>query len=153
MKKLITWSIPLKAFASMIFAGILVLYMVSGVAYTTFTGAEFDYAIPFAFIIQGAVLSMLISVLWSVFLSDTLIKKWRFALRITLFAVSLLPLLVLCVLTFMTIPADWTLPWLLALGGIAKFVIFLAFLHEYHYKKTGDSYTRALHQYLERARQ
>jgi len=150
MKKLIQLSIPLKAFASMIFAGILVLYMVSGVAYTTFTGADFDYAIPFAFIIQGAVLSMLISVLWSVFLDDVLIKRWRFAVRLTLFAVSLLPLMALCFFTFMTIPADWTVPWLLALAGISKFVIFLAFLHEYHYKKTGERYTQALQQYLQR---
>ena len=152
MKKLINLSIPLKAFASMIFAGILVLYMVSGVAYTTFTGAYFDYAIPFAFVIQGAVLSMLISVLWGIFLSDVLIKKWRFALRLTLFAASLLPLLALCFFTFMTIPADWTVPWLLALAGIAKFVIFLALLHEWHYKKTGARYTQALQQYLQQTR-
>ncbi|MCL2363762.1 MAG: hypothetical protein FWC71_03760 [Defluviitaleaceae bacterium] len=153
MKKLIEFSIPLKAFAAMILAGILVLYMVSGVAYTLLTDADFEYSIPFAFVIQGAVLSMLISVLWGVFLSDVLIKKWRFALRITLFAASLLPLLALCFFVFMTIPADWTLPWLLALGGIVKFVIFLAFLHEWNYKKTGERYTQALQQYVQRTQQ
>jgi len=147
MKKLVALSIPLKAFASMIFAGIIILYMVSGFAYTTITGNAFDYAIPFAFVIQGALLSTIISLLWGVFLSDVIIKKWRFAKRCIMFMLSLILFLALCFFTFLAIPADWTMPWFIALLAVSVFVVILAILSETYFRKTGEHYTQVLKAY------
>ncbi|MCL2387667.1 MAG: hypothetical protein FWC89_09005 [Defluviitaleaceae bacterium] len=151
MKKLVTLSVPIKAFASMIFAGIMVLYMVSGVAYSIITGEAFEYAIPFVFVVQSALLSTIISALWSVFLGGTVIKKWRFTKRLIMFKLSLILLLALCFFTFLAIPADWTMPWFISILAVSVFVVILAMLSEVYFKKTGERYTEALKQYKERA--
>ena len=150
MKKLITVSVPIKAFASMLFAGIMVLYMVSGVAYNIITGEAFEYAIPFVFVIQAVLLSTVISALWTVFLGDTMIKKWRFTKRLIMFKLSLLLLLALCFFTFLAIPANWTIPWFVSILAVSVFVVILALLSEVYFKKTGERYTEALKQYKER---
>ena len=150
MRTLIALSVPVKAFASMIFSGTMILYMVSGFMYTTITGEVFDYAIPFVFVAQGAILSMVISILWGIFLSDVLIKKWRFAKRCIMFKLSLIPLLALCFFTFLAIPMEWTIPWFIAVVVVSIFVVVLAVLSEIYYKKTGAHYTEALKQYKER---
>ncbi|MCL2356087.1 MAG: hypothetical protein FWC70_02850 [Defluviitaleaceae bacterium] len=150
MKKLITLSVPIKAFASMIFAGIMVLYMVSGVAYNVITGEALEYAIPFAFVVQVALLSTIISVLWNVFTGDTVIKNRRFAKRLIMFTLSLLPVLALCFFTFLAIPAGWTMPWFISVLAVSVFVVILAILSEIYFKKTGERYTEALNKYKQK---
>jgi hypothetical protein len=51
-KKLVDFVMPLKMFASAIFAGIIILYMVSGVAYALITGEAFEFSVPFVFVFQ-----------------------------------------------------------------------------------------------------
>ena len=147
MKKLMDFVVPLKAFAAMLFAGLMILYMVSGVAYSFLLGEAFDYAIPFIFVLQGLGLSMVISILWGVFISDTLIKKWRFVRRCIAFKLSIIPFLALCFFTFLAIPTDWTIPWFIAILAVSVFAVVLAMASEVYFKKTGERYTAALNQY------
>ncbi|MCL1842468.1 MAG: hypothetical protein FWF79_01510 [Defluviitaleaceae bacterium] len=153
MKKLIAISMPIKAFAAMVFAGIMILYMVSSVAYGIITGEAAEYAIPFVFVVQGALLATVISALWSVFLGDALIKKWRFSKRLIMFKLSLVPFLALCFFTFLAIPDGWTMPWFISILAVSVFVVILAMLSEVYFKKTGERYTEALKQYKERTSQ
>ena len=139
---------PLKMFASAIFAGFIILYMVSGVGYAYFAGVEdFIYAVPFVFVMQGFLLAALISLLWGVLFSDIFIKKWRTSARLIVFAVLLMILLAICVLTFMAIPTDWANLWLITNGCIGLGLIVFAAVNEIRFKATGRRYTEVLNKY------
>lgn len=147
MNLIMKFSLPLKAFAAMLFAGIIVLYMFSSIIYTIITGEEINYSIPFVFIIQGLVLSVFISLLWGLFFSNIIHKKWRFFTRFILFELSLLVLLAVCFFIFLSIPANLTKLWLIAIGAVSLFVTVLFGIYEMYYKKTGSRYTEILHTY------
>jgi hypothetical protein len=137
-------TIPFKAFGSMIFAGIIILYIVSATMYAMVTGKEFNYSIPFIFVLQGLGLSVLISLLWGLFFSDAVIKKSRFFIRHILFELSLMILLAVCFFTFLAIPTEWAKLWLITIGVVSVFVIVLSSICEMCYKKTGKRYTAIL---------
>ena len=147
MKKLIDFSMPLKMFASAIFAGFMILYMMSGVVYAYITGDDFTYAVPFIFVLQGLLLSTLISLVWGLLFSDILIKKWRCFPRLIIFAVSMMVLLGACVLTFMAIPTEWANLWLITNGCIGLGLIIFAAVNEVRFKATGRRYTEILKSY------
>jgi phosphatidylserine synthase len=147
MKKMMAFVLPLKSMAAMIFAGFICLYMGSSILYAVFTGIEFNYSIPFVFILQGLVLSVLISILWELFFSNIIIKKWRFFLRHLIFELSLLALLAVCFFTFLAIPTDWAKLWLLVVGIIGVGIITISSISEMYYKKTGKRYTEMLKTY------
>jgi len=149
MNKLIKFTIPFKAFAAMIFSGLIILYMVSVFIYTVVTGGELDYSIPFILVLQGIGLSVLISLLWSLFFSNVIIKKWRFFIRHILFELSMLVLVAVSILTFLAIPANLTKLWLIAVGAVSLFIIILFGICEMYYKKTGKRYTEILKAYKE----
>ena len=144
MRRIIELSVPIKAFAAMIFAGIIILYMVSGFMYSLFAGGEFEYSIPFVFALQGLGLSTVISVIWGIFFSDVVVKKWRFFKRFMAFTLSLLPFLALCFFTFLAIPTDWTIPWIISTSVVAVFIVVIAALYELWFKRAGRHYTEAL---------
>ena len=150
MKKLIAFTMPIKIFASMIFAGLMCLYIASGVLYGFFIDADFSYSIPFVFVIQGLLLSVLIAVFWEVFFGDIVIKKLRFIWRIIAFGILLMALLAVCFLTFFAIPTEWAYMWLVAVGAITLFVAIMSGLNELYYRKTGEKYTEMLRIYKER---
>ena len=148
IRRLMEIFMPLKMFASAIFAGLMILYMVSGVGFAFFTGEEgFNYSIPFAFVLQGLLLSALISLLWGVLFSDVFIKKWRRFPRLIVFSFSLTALLVVCVMTFIAIPTDWANLWLITCGCIGFGLIVFAFVNEVRFKATGRRYTEVLNKY------
>ena len=147
MKKIIALSVPLKAFAAMLFSGMMVLYMVSGTVYSLFVEEAFSFSIPFVFALQGLVLSMVISVMWGVFFSDVVIKKWRFFKRYLAFKLSLLPFLALCFFTFLAIPSEWAVPWFIVLLAIMVFIFVIAALNEVVFRRSGRHYTEALKAY------
>ena len=147
MKKLIQFSVPFKAFASMLFAGIITLYMVSSFLYTVITGEELSYSVPFIFILQGMGLSVLISLLWSLFYSNIVIKKWRLYIRHILFELSILALFAVCFFSFSSISTVWTKLWLAAVAAVSVFVIILFGICEMYFKKTGKRYTEILKSY------
>ena len=147
MRKLTEFVMPLKMFASAIFAGFMILYMVSGVLYAHVSGVDFVYAVPFVFVLQGLLLAALISLLWGILFSDVLIKTWRLFSRLIIFAVSLMALLVVCVLTFVAIPTDWARLWLITNGCIGLGLIVFAIVSEVRFKTTGRRYTEILNKY------
>ena len=147
MERLIDFSLPLKSFAAMIFAGFMCLYMAAGFLYAAITGNPFEYAIPFAFVIQGAVLSLLISCLWGLFLSEAVIQKRRYFSRIVMFALSLAALLSAYSLAFLAMPAKWADLWLISTGGVGAFVVVLAVISEMYFRATGKRYTKILESY------
>jgi phosphatidylserine synthase len=138
---------PLKAFAAGIFSGLMILYMITGFVFAGFTGEAFNYSIPFIFVFQGLILSILISILWGLFFSNVIIKKWRFFLRHIMFELSLLSLLAICFFTFLAIPTEWSKLWLIVAGILAFGVIILSSLSEMYFKKTGKHYTEMLKAY------
>jgi hypothetical protein len=144
MQKLMNFVMPLKMFASAIFTGIIILYMVSGVAYAFFTGEAFEFAVPFVFVLQGLLLAALISFMWGVIISDTIIKKWRYFPRFILFSFSVMALLGVCYLTFLAIPTEWSWFWLITNGIVGLGMIKLSVLSEIYFKRTGRRYTEAL---------
>jgi hypothetical protein len=147
MKKIMAFVLPIKAMAAMIFAGFICLYMISGVLYAVVTGVEFNYMIPFVFVLQGLGLSVLISVLWEIFFGNAIIKKWRFFLRHLMFGISLLALLAICFLTFLAVPTEWAKLWLITAGIAAVGVITISGIGEMYYRKTGKRYTEILKTY------
>jgi hypothetical protein len=147
MKKIMAFELPIKAMAAMIFAGFICLYMISGILYAVVTGMEFNYTIPFVFVLQGLGLSVLISILWELFFGNIIIKKWRFFLRHLMFEISLVGLLAVCFLTFLAIPTDWAKLWLIVVGIVAVGVITISSIGEMYYKKTGKRYTEILKTY------
>ena len=147
MKKIIELTTPIKAFAAMLFAGFICLYIVGGVLYSAFLDSSFDHTISFVHLLQGLVFSMLISLLWGICFSDVVIKKWRFFLRHLLFVLSLAILLALCFFMFSVISTEWSTLWLVVAGVMIAFAIVLSILSEWYFKKTGEHYTELLKLY------
>lgn len=147
MKKILSLVIPVKSFAALIFTGLMCAYMVTGGLYAVIMNQPFDYVIPFIFILQGLVMAVIISIMWSVLFSDTVIKKMRYLPRLIIFSLSLLAVLAVCLLIFLAIPTDWAKLWLIVAGIIAAGVIVLSVLGELHLKATGKRYTEILKDY------
>jgi len=99
MRKLIAFVMPMKLIAGGVLFGFIGFYMVIGTLYAWLVGAEFEYSIPFAFILQGAALAIAIAILWEVSFGEAVIKKWRFFKRALLFNLSLVMLTALCFIT------------------------------------------------------
>jgi len=150
MKKLVDFITPVKSFAAMMLAGLVILYMVTGTAYALVTGADFDYSIPFVFILQGAGLTMIIALLREIILSDRIIKKWRFFRRMMLFSLALLLLFAVSFFVVFAIPAGWAYLWLAATALLMAGMTVIFGLSEFYYKKTGDWYTQMLQVYKDK---
>ena len=148
IKKILSWVIPMKSFAAMIFAGFIGLYMVTGGLYAVlWNDSSFNYTIPFIFILQGLVLSVLISILWNVILGEGVIKRMRYLPRLIIFSASLMAMLAVCLLVFFAIPTEWAKLWLIIAGGVCGVIIFISVLCEIYYKMTGRRYTEILQDY------
>ena len=121
-----------------------------GTLYARFTGADFEYSIPFAFIIQGAALAIVIAVLWEIFFGEKIIKKWRFFKRTLAFNFLLVIVVALCFLTSFALPTDWAYLWLIGVGTIAFGIAVMSGLNEIYYRQTGKRYNEMLKVYHER---
>ena len=147
MKKMMQFVMPVKSLAAMVFAGLMCAYMAAGSLYAVITGTPFKYNIPFAFVLEGLMLSIVIAILWIVLLSDTFIKRMRFSPRLILFAVGLAAALGLCFLVFFARHTDWAKLWLIVIGVFVFAVIALSVLAELYFKATGRRYTELLKDY------
>jgi len=150
MKKVMDFVVPIKLIAGGVLFGLIGFYMVVGTLYARFTGAEFEYSIPFAFILQGTILAIVISVLWELFFGEAIIKKWRFFKRALLFNLSLLLLIVICFLTSFVLPTDWAHLWLIGVGTLTFGIAIMSGLNELYYRKTGRQYNEMLRIYKEK---
>ena len=144
MKKIIEFVKPFKSFTAMIFSGFMILYMAGAIIYSTITGHIFNYSIPFAFVLQSIGLSVIISVLWGVFFSKAVIKKWRFFLRHIMFELSLFLALGLYFLTFFNVSSEEAKLWFIVAVIVAFFVILLTSICEMYFRRTGKDYTEML---------
>jgi hypothetical protein len=150
VNKLIAFVMPIKFIAGGVLAGLIGFYMVVGTLYSRFTGAEFEYSIPFSFILQGAVLAFAIAISWEVFFGEVIIKKWRFFKRALMFNLMLVLLIVICFLTSFALPTDWAHLWLVGAGILTLGIAVMAGLNEMYYRKTGNRYNEMLRAYQER---
>ena len=131
----------------MMFFGLIVMYVLSGMLYTALTGQAIEHSVPFMFIFQSLGLSLVISLLWALFFNEIFIKKLRFFQRYTMFSLSMLILLAVCFFTFLAVPAEWARFWMFAtLMFFAGTTVFFS-LNELHYKKTGERYMEMLNTY------
>jgi len=147
MKKLIGFTLRIKTPAAMIFSGLICLYVVAGFLYGAFFESEFVFAIPFIFILEAVGLSLLISILWGVFFTDEVIKKWRYFPRLILFSLSLLALLFICLLVFFAFHTNEAKLWLIVAGAFAAGVAGLSVICEIYFRVTGKRYTEILKEY------
>ena len=149
MRKFVGLIMPMKLIAGGVLAGLIGFYMVVGTLYAHISGADFEYSIPFAFIIQGAVLAICIAVLWEVFFGEAVIKKWRFFKRALVFNAALVALVVVCFITSFGLPSDWAYLWLIGAGVIAVGMGVMSCLAELYYRKAGERYNEILRVYKE----
>ena len=147
MKKFITLTTLIKAFAAMLFAGFVVLYIVVGVLYAAVVDTSFDYTISFVLLLLGIGFSTLLSLLWGICFSDVVIKKWRFIYRYLLFDFSALVLLGLSFVASSLMSIERPMLWLIVAWVIAIFACVLALLREWYFRKTGEHYTELLKLY------
>ena len=147
MKKLVDFVMPMKLIAGGVLAGLIGFYMVVGAIYARVSGADFEYSIPFAFIIQGAVLAICIAVLWEVFFCEIIIRKLRFFPRVLMFNASLAALIAASVLTSSVLSSDWAYLWLTGATAIAIGIGVIACLAEVYFRKTGQRYNELLRAY------
>ncbi|MCL2577273.1 MAG: hypothetical protein FWE27_04400 [Defluviitaleaceae bacterium] len=150
MKKLMNFVMPIKLIAGGILFGLIGFYMVVGTLYAQFTGVEFEYSIPFAFILQGAVLAVVIAILWEIFFGEVIIKKWRFFKRALVFNFSLIILIAICFLTSFVLPTDWAHLWLIGTGILTLGISVISGINEIYYRKTGERYNEVLRIYKEK---
>ncbi|MFL0246281.1 hypothetical protein [Candidatus Clostridium stratigraminis] len=152
MKKFLNILIQIKAMAAMVFTGLILAYIAAGWLYSSFKKESFEYSIPLIFILQGLLIAIVISVLWYVLLSDSLIQKMRFYMRIIIFVVSLVAVLSVCFLTFFAFHTNWAKLWLIISGIFIIFVSGIAILGELYFKTTGKRYTYNLEEYKKKNR-
>ena len=150
MRKLMAFVMPVKLVAGGILFGLIGLTMVVSTLHARLTGVEFDYSLPFSFILQGAVLAVIVASLLELFFGETLIKKWRFFKRAKMFCLSLIPLIViLFFLPFALRSEAWLYLWFIGIVVIAMGII-VAGITEVYYRKTGERYTEILRAYKEK---
>jgi len=147
MKKMFAWLVPVKSLSAMLFAGFIVLYMAAGTLSALITGGGFEYAIPFAYALESAALSVVISVLWALMFSEIFIRKMRFYLRLIIFALSLLPVFAVCLLIFSVIPAGWSELWPFIAGAYVLGLVIISLLFECYFRVAGRRYTEMLNDY------
>jgi len=147
MKSITSLAIYIKSLASMIFSGLIILYMVAGWLYWEITKVPFSFTIPFIFLIQGVFLSLAISILWYVFLSDNILKKLHYSIRLVLFVFLLVFILTVCLLTFYAQPTNWAKLWLIVASAIVCGTTAISIIGEIYFKMTGKRYTEILDLY------
>ncbi|WP_088809126.1 MULTISPECIES: hypothetical protein [Listeria] len=145
MNKIMAYILPMKNFAAMIFAGFIILYMVTGVLFGAIYNTDFDYKIPFTFVLQGLVLALLISCLWSILFNNK--RKSRTFIRLIIFAIILIGLVKISALALLTLSLQWVSLWIAVTAIIAVGLIVIAILGELFFRKEGKRYTEKLKEY------
>jgi len=147
MKRLIDLVMPMKFFATMMFFGLIALYVVAGMAQSIIANEAIEYAVPFIYILQSTILSLVFSVIWALFFSEEASKRWRFFIRYGLFAIIVFAALIISFFAFLAIPTEWA--WTLLLVAVVVFFGVTVFLsvNEMYYRKTGERYMEMLNSY------
>jgi len=147
MKKLMGLVITIKSYAAMVFSGLILAYMVAGWIYSTIRQEPFSNAIPFIFVMQGALLALAISVLWYLFFTGAVFKKLRYSIRLIGFVLILVLILTGFLLMFFSQPTNWAKLWLIIAGLFVFVTAGISVLGEIYFRMTGKRYTQSLDKY------
>lgn len=147
MKKLMQFVMPVKTLAAMIFAGLMCAYVVVGALYAAIFYPQFEFTVPFIFVIQGIIMSVVIAGLWEVLLGDGWIKKMRYLPRLVIFAALMIIVLTLGLLTFVPWHTNEAKLWLVVTGLVITAIGVLSIIGEMYYRYTGKKYTEILKKY------
>jgi len=147
MKKLMQWVMPAKNLAALVFAGLVCAYMVAGALIPVVTGVPFNYTVPFIFLLQGVVLSIVVAILWLALLGDQVSHRTRYLPRLAIFCVLAAVAGGLCLLNFFLMHTDWAKLWLIVAAAVVAGVVVLSLLGELYFRRTGKKYTEFLRVY------
>jgi len=145
MNKIMAFVMPAKSLAALIFSGLMVLYVIAGYIVPAIQGASFGYTVPFIFVIEGVVLSIVIAAAWQALFADS--RRWRFLPRLAVFCLVLVVLLALSVLVFFGWHTDWAKLWWIVVAAIMAGIVIVAIVGELYYRATGQRYTQLLRDY------
>ena len=140
MKKLIEVSVAIKSVAGLVFAGIVILYVIVG----TFFGQS---SMPFPFMWQAVAIAAITGILHYIAFTEAIIRKMRYSLRLLVFSVPLYITLAIFALIFRWFPSGAG-AWLLftAVFLVVFGIINAAF--EIYSKITGKKYNESLSIYI-----
>jgi len=138
---------PVKTLAAMIFAGLMCAYVAAGALYGLIVYRGFEYTVPFIFVIQGVVMSIVIAALWEYLFGDDWIKKIRYFPRLVIFSASMTVLLTLGLLAFIPWHTNEAKLWLIVAGFVIAAIGVLSIIGEAYYRVTGKKYTKLLEEY------
>ena len=147
MKDRMLFVMRIKSMSAFVFAGLILVYIVSSYLYAAINHVQFTDNMPFIFILRDLLLAILIASFWEIFLTDYIIKKMRYYLRIILFAAVLSILLFGFFMIFYVAPVDWAKLWLIVAGCIIVGLVIVSILGELYFRATGKQYTKILTEY------
>lgn len=147
MKKLLDLSTPVKAFASMLFAGFICLYLIIGILYRHFFDSGFLLSMSFGQLLTGILFTAMAAVSWGFCYSRVFLKKWVFLKRYLLFIVLILSSAASQFFVFAGGYFNWPAPWFFVVGLVSLFVILLSYFSERHFRKISIDYTKSLRLY------
>lgn len=140
MKKFIEVTAEIKSFASMIFAGLIIVYTVFG----GFFGLK---EISFSLVWQALFISAIASILHFVVFTDVLAKKMRYGAKLTTFAIFMLFVLTGFAYFFKWFPVESGLYWLIFVLICLFFFGIVTLVFKMYFRVTGKKYTELLDAY------
>ncbi|MFL0268789.1 hypothetical protein [Candidatus Clostridium radicumherbarum] len=150
MKKFMGLVFSIKAFASMIFTGLILAYMAAGWLYSTYKHVSFIYTVPLIFIVQALILALAISILWYFIFTDAVFKKLRYSIRLMGFVLLLILVLTGFLMMFFAHHTNWAKLWLIVAGFFVCITAGISILGEFYFRITGKRYTEILEKYKEK---
>jgi hypothetical protein len=148
----------IKAMSAFIFSGLILAYIIVDYLYSIYLHVlvkseqnikhvEFVSNMPFIFILRDLLLAILIAVFWQIFLTDYVIKKMRYYLRIILFVGVLSILMFGFFMIYYVAPMNWAKLWLFVAGLFVIMIAIISIVCELYFRKTGKRYTESLEEY------
>jgi hypothetical protein len=127
--------------------GLILAYIISGALYSSIKQVQFEDTMPFIFILRDLLLAILIAAFWQIFLTDYVIKKMRYYLRIILFVGTLSILMLGFFAIYYVAPVDWAKLWLIIAGLFVLLIAVISIACEFYFRKTGKQYTEISEEY------
>jgi len=137
--------------AALVFTGLILAYIILGFLFSTIEHVQFTNNMPFIFILRDLLLAILIAAFWQIFLTDFIIKKMRYYLRIIFFVGILSILLFGFFMIFYVAPVDWAKLWLIIAGLFVILIAIISIVCELYFRKTGKRYTEKLEEYKKKS--
>ncbi|MCL2483634.1 MAG: hypothetical protein FWF43_09535 [Propionibacteriaceae bacterium] len=144
MSRVVEVVMSAKTLAAMVFSGLMVLYLIGGALVTPVFGVSFNYTVPFIFVIEGLVVSVLISVVWTWLFGDQTHSTTRYFPRLVIFCLAMAVMLTLSVLVFFGWHTDWAKLWWIVMACVMAGIVVVSVIAEAYFRRTGRRYTQIL---------